>query len=130
MPTIPQPHRGNPLIDAETTLVGVIAHGALRPAPKRFVSGEVVRLNTKLDAAVRFTLVASHSSHTHAITVDLQLAPLLIDGATGSFLSAVKVSLPAEGGRWRPTSAAVTSPSPPLIRRGCSGPASVSPRRW
>jgi len=99
MPSIPQAHRGNPLIDAETTLVGVIAHGALRPAPKRFVSGEVVRLTTKLDAAARFTLVASHSSHTAAVTVDLQLAPLLIDGATGTFVSAVKVSLPAEGGR-------------------------------
>jgi hypothetical protein len=60
----------------------VIAHGALRPAPKKFVSGEVVRLTTKLDAAARFTLVASHSSHTAAVTVDLQL-----------------VSLPAEGGR-------------------------------
>ena len=99
MPSIPQVHRSNPLIDAETTLVGAIAHGALRPASKKFVSGEVVRLNTKLDAAARFTLVASHSNHTAAVTVDLQLAPLLKDGATGSFVSAVKVSLPAEGGR-------------------------------
>ena len=84
MPSIPQAHRSNPLIDAETTLVGAIAHGALRPAPKKFVSGEVVRLNTKLDAAARFTLVASHSNHTAAVTVDLQLAPLLKDGATGT----------------------------------------------
>ena len=90
---------GNPLLDAETTLVGRIAAGAMRPAAKTFVSGEVVRLNTKLDAAVRFSLVASHSMHNAAVTVDLQLAPLLKDGAAGTFVSAIKVSLPAEGGR-------------------------------
>lgn len=99
MSPLAKPHRSNPLIDAETTLVGALAHSATRPAATQLSSGTVVQLSTRLDAAARFSLVASHPGHDRAITVDLQLAPVLRDGRSGTFVSAVKVSLPAEGGR-------------------------------
>ena len=42
---------GNPLIDAETTLVGWTNRSAIRNSEHTFLSGEEVLLNTKLDAA-------------------------------------------------------------------------------
>ena len=90
---------GNPLIDAETTLVGWTNRSAIRNTEHTFLSGEEVLLNTKLDAAARFSLVASHPGAPAAVEVELQLAPLLRDGTTGSWISAATVALPAEGGR-------------------------------
>ncbi len=90
---------GNPLIDAETTLVGWTNRSAIRNSEHTFLSGEEVLLNTKLDAASRFSLVASHPGADGAVEVELQLAPVLRDGTTGSWISAAAVALPAEGGR-------------------------------
>jgi hypothetical protein len=90
---------GNPLIDAETTLVGWTNRSAIRNSEHTFLSGEEVLLNTKLDAASRFSLVASHPGAPAAVEVELLLAPVLRDGTTGSWISAVRVALPAEGGR-------------------------------
>jgi hypothetical protein len=90
---------GNPLIDAETTLVGWTNRSAIRNHEHTFLAGEEVLLNTKLDAASRFSLVASHPGAEGPVEVELQLAPVLRDGTTGSWISAVRVALPAEGGR-------------------------------
>ena len=90
---------GNPLIDAETTLVGWTNRSAIRGTEHTFLSGEEVLLNTKLDAAARFSLVASHPGAPAAVEVELLLAPVLRDGTTGSWISAIRVALPAEGGR-------------------------------
>ncbi len=90
---------GNPLIDAETTLVGWTNRSAIRSTETVFHSGDVVLLGTKLDASSRFSLIASHPGAAAAVEVELQLAPVLRDGTTGSWITAVKVALPAEGGR-------------------------------
>ena len=90
---------GNPLLDAETTLVGWTNRSAIRGHEHTFLSGEEVLLNTKLDAASRFSLVASHPGAPAAVEVELLLAPVLRDGTTGSWVTAAKVALPAEGGR-------------------------------
>jgi hypothetical protein len=90
---------GNPLLDAETTLVGWTNRSAIRGHEHTFLSGEEVLLNTKLDAASRFSLAASHPGAPAAVEVELLLAPVLRDGTTGSWISAVRVALPAEGGR-------------------------------
>jgi len=90
---------GNPLIDAETTLVGWTNRSAIRDSEHTVLSGEEVLLNTKLDAASRFSLVASHPGAPAAVEVELLLAPVLRDGTTGSWISAMRIALPAEGGR-------------------------------
>ena len=90
---------GNPLLDAETTLVGWTNRSAIRNHEHTFLSGEEVLLNTKLDAASRFSLVVSHPGADRPVEVELQLAPVLRDGTTGSWISAATVALPAEGGR-------------------------------
>jgi hypothetical protein len=90
---------GNPLLDAETTLVGWTNRSAIRNHEHTFLSGEEVLLNTKLDAASRFSLVVSHPGAEAPVEVELQLAPVLRDGTTGSWISAATVALPAEGGR-------------------------------
>ena len=90
---------GNPLLDAETTLVGWTNRSAIRGHEHTFLSGEEVLLNTKLDAASRFSLVVSHPGADGPVEVELQLAPVLRDGTTGSWVTAAKVALPAEGGR-------------------------------
>ncbi|TGG94455.1 MAG: hypothetical protein ERJ67_02780 [Aphanocapsa feldmannii 277cV] len=90
---------GNPLLDAATTLVGMTQRNALRNSERQFSAGEEVRLGTRLDAAARFSLLASHPGHTEAVQVELQLAPLLRDGSSGTYVSAATVALPAEGGR-------------------------------
>ena len=51
---------GNPLLDAETTLVGWTNRSAIRNLERTFLSGEEVLLTTKLDAASRFSVVASN----------------------------------------------------------------------
>ena len=102
MAAIPIPHiraRSNPLLDAATVLIGPVAAGADRPVAEQRASGTEVLLSTKLDAAVRFSLICCHSGHDQAVTVELQLAPQRMDGSLGSFQSAATVSLPAEGGR-------------------------------
>jgi hypothetical protein len=63
-----------------------------------FASGEVVKLNTKLDAAARFSLLDSHPGHSDAVTVALHLAPELRDGTMGTFVPVATVAVPAEGG--------------------------------
>jgi len=90
---------GNPLLDAETTLVGWTNRSAIRGTERTVLSGEAVLLNTKLDASTRFTLLAAHPGAAAAVEVELLLAPVLRDGTTGSWISAVKVAIPAEGGR-------------------------------
>ena len=90
---------GNPLLDAETTLVGWTNRSAIRNHERAFLSGEEVLLTTKLDAASRFSLVVSHPGADSPVEVELLLAPVLRDGTTGSWISAATVALPAEGGR-------------------------------
>lgn len=78
MAAIPIPHiraRSNPLLDAATVLIGPVAAGADRPVAEQRASGTEVLLSTKLDAAVRFSLICCHSGHDQAVTVELQLAP-------------------------------------------------------
>ena len=93
------PLQANPLLDAATVLVGWTNRSAVRDTEKVFSSGEVVRLNTKLDAASRFSLLVSHPGHSAAVTVVLQLAPQLRDGTRGTFVPVATVAVPAEGGR-------------------------------
>lgn len=90
--------KANALLDAATVLVGWTNRSATRDTEKVFVSGEVVRLNTKLDAAVRFSLLASHPGHSVSVTVVLHLAPQLRDGTMGTFVPVATVAVPAEGG--------------------------------
>jgi hypothetical protein len=90
---------GNPLLDAETTLVGWTNRSAIHNHEHTFLSGEEVLLNTKLDTASRFSLVVSHPGADSPVEVELLLAPVLRDGTTGSWISAATVALPAEGGR-------------------------------
>ena len=90
---------GNPLLDAETTLVGWTNRSAIRNHEHTFLSGEEVLLNTKLDTASRFSLVVSHPGADSPVEVELLLAPVLRDGTTVSWISAATVALPAEGGR-------------------------------
>jgi len=90
---------GTRLIDAATVLVGWINYSATDPFERTRVSGEVVKLSTALDAAGYFSLIASHTGATAAITVLLELAPLLEDGTPGSFVEAATAAIPAGGGR-------------------------------
>ena len=91
-------HNANPLLDAETVLVGAIQHGATRPFPLSRASGEVVELNTKLDAASSFSFVVSHPGAPTAVEAELLVAPLRQDGKPGRFVSLCKVAVPAQGG--------------------------------
>jgi hypothetical protein len=93
------PYNSHPLLDAATVLVGYVNRGVDRPAPEQRTSGEVRRLNTRLDATSRFSLLASHPGHSAAVTVVLHLAPELRDGTRGTFVPVATVALPAEGGR-------------------------------
>ncbi|MGB5241390.1 MAG: hypothetical protein WBN80_12215 [Prochlorococcaceae cyanobacterium] len=92
-------HQGNKLIDAATTLVGWVNYNATDPFERTRVSAEVVRLTTPLDAADDFTLLASHPGAAGAVTVVLQLAPLLKDGTVGTWVTAATVAIPAAGGQ-------------------------------
>ena len=60
---------GNPLIDAETTLVGWTNRSAIRNSERTYLAGDEVLLNTKLDAASRFSLVVSHPGVTSSSTL-------------------------------------------------------------
>ena len=91
--------KANALLDAATVLVGWTNRSATRDTEKVFTSGEVVKLNTKLDAASRFSLLVSHPGHSAAVTVVLHLAPELRDGTRGTFVPVATVAVPAEGGR-------------------------------
>ena len=90
---------GNPLIEAETTLVGWTNRSAIRSSERTYLSGEEVLLNTKLDAASRFSLVVSHPGAPSPVEVQLYFAPVLRDGTIGTWVVATTVALPAEGGR-------------------------------
>lgn len=92
-------HQGNKLIDAATTLVGWVNYNATDPFERTRISAEVVRLTTPLDAAERFSLLASHPGAAAAVTVVLELAPLLKDGTAGSWVTAATVAIPALGGQ-------------------------------
>jgi hypothetical protein len=91
--------KANALLDAATVLVGWTNRSATRSTDKVFASGEVVKLNTKLDSAARFSLLVSHPGHSAAVTVVLHLAPQLRDGTRGTFIPVATVAVPAEGGR-------------------------------
>ena len=91
-------HNSKPLLDAETVLVGAIQQGATRPFPLSLASGEVVQLNTKLDAACSFSFVVSHPGAATAVEAELLVAPLREDGKQGRFVSLCKVAVPAQGG--------------------------------
>ena len=58
-----------------------------------------MNLGTDLDATSSFVLVASHPGHSEAVTVTLELAPLLADGTAGSWITAAAVAIPAAGGK-------------------------------
>ena len=49
--------KANALLDAATVLVGWTNRSATRDTEKVFASGEVVKLNTKLDATAQFSLL-------------------------------------------------------------------------
>ncbi|MCP9826019.1 hypothetical protein [Synechococcus sp. EJ6-Ellesmere] len=87
------------LVDAAATLVGWINYSATDPFERTRVSAEVVRLTTPLDAAHQFTLVASHPGAAGAVTVVLEVAPLLKDGTVGTWVPLTTVAIPAAGGR-------------------------------
>jgi hypothetical protein len=44
-------------------------------------------------------LVASHPGHSEAVTVTIELAPLLDDGSAGTWITASAVAIPAAGGK-------------------------------
>jgi hypothetical protein len=92
-------YKAIPLLDAATVLVGWTNRSANRDTEKLFASGEVVRLNTKLDATLHFTLMVSHPGHSVAVETQLELAPVLRDGTMGTFVGVATVAIPAEGGR-------------------------------
>ncbi len=92
-------YKANPLLDAATVLVGWTNRSATRDTEQLFASGEVVRLNTKLDATLHFTLMVSHPGSEVAVETQLELAPLLRDGTMGTFVAVATVAIPAEGGR-------------------------------
>jgi hypothetical protein len=83
------------LLDAQTVLVGWINHSATDCYEHTRSSGDVVNLGTDLDATSSFVLVASHPGHSAAVTVTLELAPLLPDGTAGSWITAAAVAIPA-----------------------------------
>jgi hypothetical protein len=87
------------LLDAQTVLVGWINHSATDCYENSRSSGDVVNLGTDLDATASFVLVASHPGHREAVTVTLELAPLLADGTPGSWITAAAVAIPAAGGK-------------------------------
>ena len=72
------------LLDAQTVLVGWINHSATDCYEHSRSSGDFINLGTDLDASCSFVLVASHPGHSDAVTVTLELAPLLADGTAGS----------------------------------------------
>ena len=80
-------------------LVGWINHSATDCYEHSRSSGDVINLATDLDASCSFVLVASHPGHSDAVTVTLELAPLLTDGTAGSWITAVAVAIPAAGGK-------------------------------
>jgi hypothetical protein len=87
------------LLDAQTVLVGWINHSATDCYEHIRSSGDVVNLGTDLDACSSFVLVASHPGHSEAVTVTIELAPLLHDGTAGSWITAAAVAIPAAGGK-------------------------------
>ena len=87
------------LLDAQTVLVGWINHSATDCYEHSRSSGDVVNLGTDLDATSAFVLVASHPGHSQAVTVTLELAPLLDDGSAGTWITASAVAIPAAGGK-------------------------------
>ncbi len=87
------------LLDAQTVLVGWINHSATDCYEHSRSSGDVINLGTDLDASCSFVLVASHAGHSDAVTVTLELAPLLADGTAGSWITAAAVAIPAAGGK-------------------------------
>jgi len=87
------------LLDAQTVLVGWINHSATDCYEHSRSSGDVVNLGTDLDSTSTFVLVASHPGHSEAVTVTLELAPLLDDGSAGSWITAAAVAIPAAGGK-------------------------------
>ena len=89
----------NKLIDAVTTLVGWINYSATDPFERVRVSGEVVKLSTPLDAARTFTFLAQHPGATGPVTYELQLAPELMDGTIGTWVTVSTVAVPSAGGQ-------------------------------
>lgn len=87
------------LLDAQTVLVGWINHSATDCYEHIRSSGEIVNLGTDLDTSVSFVLVASHPGHSEAVTVTLELAPLLPDGSAGTWINTAAVAIPAAGGK-------------------------------
>ena len=129
------PLKANPLLDAATVLVGWTNRSATRDTEKIFTSGEVVKLNTKLDATAQFSLLVSHPGHSAAVTVVLHLAPhcATVPAAPSYPLQQSPCRQKAAG--WRPTSPATTSswmpPTPimPTCRRSAlPRPSSPPPR--
>ena len=87
------------LLDAQTVLVGWINHSATDCYEHIRSSGEIINLGTDLETSASFVLVASHPGHSEAVTVTLELAPLLADGNAGSWITAAAVAIPAAGGK-------------------------------
>ena len=87
------------LLDAKTVLVGWINHSATDCYEHIRSSGEIINLGTDLETSASFVLVASHPGHGEAVTVTLELAPLLPDGSAGTWITAAAVAIPAAGGK-------------------------------
>ncbi|MCT0230952.1 hypothetical protein KQ306_08830 [Synechococcus sp. CS-1324] len=113
------------LLDAQTVLVGWINHSATDCYEHIRSSGEIINLGTDLETSASFVLVASHPGHSEAVTVTLELAPLLPDGNAGTWITAAAVAIPAAGGKVEatiaghgllPNPADAGSAEPPCIR--------------
>ena len=94
---------GNKLIDAATTLVGWINYSATDPFERTRVSAEIVRLSVPLDTTDSFSLLFSHPGAAAAVTAVLQVAPLLKDGTTGTWVTAATGSRTPKSSAWRRT---------------------------
>ena len=106
---------GNPLLDAETTLVGWTNRSAIRNHERTFLSGEEVLLTTKLDAASRFSVVANNPGSAAAVEIQVSFAPVLRDGTIGSWVVQPPWRCQQKAAGWRPSSVDGTSSSMPLI---------------
>ena len=127
------PSPATPRLDCQTLLVGSLHPSGSDRDDQRRQSGDTINLGTDLDATTSFVLIASHPGHSAAVTVTLELAPLLIDGTPGGFITAAAVAIPAMGGKVEATIAGTSLTIPPVDAAHCRPPclrlarATVSP---
>jgi hypothetical protein len=97
--TMTMTFKSNILLDAQTILIGYVNRGATRDSEATISESTTIPLNTKLDAASIFSVIASHPGHGTAVTVSVEVAPVLDNGTIGTWFEAAEVVIPAAGGR-------------------------------